>query len=80
MGSYKLCTKKENNMITKINTLRWNIGLAVIRFGYYVRNCPNPGEQNLPTNFRWKIGVFVLWCGYRLRGGIPNKTWKWNHI
>jgi len=61
-----------------MKTLRWNLGILVIRFGYFVRK-----YQWQPTNFvsfRWFIGVFILMIGYALRGGIPMKTWKWNHI
>ena len=53
-----------------MKTLRWNLGIAIIRIGYIVRD-------------RWKhlaLGRFILSIGYGIRGEVPQKTWKGNRI
>ena len=60
-----------------MKVLKWNLGIMMIRFGYFVR------KYNWGPSFfslRWKIGVFIVKYGDKLRGGMPYKTWKWNHI
>ena len=60
-----------------MKTLRWNIGIMVIRLGYKIRG----GQQiDPPFKIHEKIGRVILIMGYSLRGAIPQKTWKWNHI
>jgi len=57
--------------------LKWNLGIMVIRFGYFIRK-----YQYQPKffNFRWMIGVQILKIGYKLRGDTPMGTWKWNYV
>lgn len=53
-----------------MKTLKWNVGIAVIRVGYIVRD-------------KWRIvriGRFILRIGYGIRGEVPMKTWRGNHI
>ena len=60
--------------------LAWNLGIMVIRLGYWVRNCDDPSPNQLPDNFRWWVGVVIVRVGYNLRGDIPRRTWRWNHV
>ncbi len=55
-----------------MKTLKWNLGIMLINFGYKVRK-----HQFQPKKFnlRWTIGVFILKRGYKLRGDVPQKTW-----
>ena len=57
--------------------LKWNVGIMIIRIGYIIRL-----YQTRPINcsFRWWIGRHILLIGYKIRGQIPQKTWKWNHV
>ena len=48
--------------------INWNIGILIIRIGYLTR-------VNFPS-----IGRFILRSGYKVRGEIPQKLWKGNHI
>jgi len=48
--------------------LKWNSGIIIIRIGYQTKQYID-----------W-LGKFILKCGYKLRGEIPQKTWRWNHI
>ena len=48
-----------------MKTLKWNLGIFIIRIGYIIRD---------------KCGKPIIRIGYKLRGDIPQKTWKWNHI
>lgn len=57
--------------------LRWNLGIMVIRFGYFFRKYNYKPEY---FSFRWLVGVEILGVGYKLRGETPKGTWKWNHI
>lgn len=59
-----------------MKTLKWNIGIALIRFGYFVRK-----HQYQPKGFniRWLVGVQILKIAYALRGELPMLTYKWNH-
>lgn len=60
-----------------MKTLKWNIGIMIIGFGYKVRL-----HQFKPNKFsiRWQIGRRILRFGYDLRGEIPQRTWKGNHV
>lgn len=60
-----------------MKTIKWNIGIFVIRIGYLSRL-----YDFKPLNFsiRWEIGKLILNLGYALRGDIPQKMWKGNHI
>lgn len=51
-----------------MKTIKWNIGIIVIRFGYFVRK------------YQWETGKSIIRFGYKLRGDIPMKTWKGNHV
>ncbi len=50
-----------------MKAIKWNLGIMVIWFGYRVRQ-------------RHHIGRMIVKWGYTLRGEIPHKTWKWNHV
>ena len=60
-----------------MKTLKWNIGIFIIRIGYIIR-----GHDGIypPYNRRELIGREILRFGYWLRGEIPMKTWRGNHI
>lgn len=60
-----------------MKTLLWNLGIAIIRIGYIVRN-----NDFKPSRFslRWHLGVLILKVGYLVRGNIPQRTWKNNHV
>lgn len=60
-----------------MKTLNWNLGLIVIRIGYKIRGA---NEINPPFKTHEAIGRRILQFGYWLRGEIPMKTWKRNHI
>lgn len=52
-------------------TLKWNLGLLIIRLGYKLRGsiCPdNP-------NYIEKFGKFLVGYGHNFRGQIPMKTY-----
>ena len=51
-----------------MKSIKWNIGIFIIRIGYLIRK------------HQWNIGRFILRIGYNLRGEIPQKTWKGNHV
>lgn len=61
----------------KIDTILWNLGIMILWFGYRIRKYQYEPKQ---YNLRWEFGVAILKVGYDLRGQIPMKTWKWNHI
>ena len=48
-----------------MKTTKWNLGIMIIRIGYLMRD---------------KWGKSFLNYGYKLRGKIPQKTWKWNNV
>ena len=56
--------------IKNMKILRWNLGIAIIRIGYIVRD----------RWHWWRIGVLILLIGYKLRGEVPQKTWKGNRV
>lgn len=60
-----------------MKTLKWNIGIFIIRVGYKIRGAK---EINPPYKMHEKIGRWILQFGYYLRGEIPKKTWNGNHI
>lgn len=60
-----------------MKTLFWNLGIILIRLGYSIRKYQ---FEPVKFNFRWNTGVQILRFGYTLRGDIPMKTWKWNHV
>lgn len=60
-----------------MKTLKWNFGIVLIRFGYFVRKHQ---YEPIKLNLRWVMGVFILKHAYKLRGKIPMKTWEWNHV
>ena len=66
-----------NKFLTQIQTVKYNLGILIIRFGYHFRK-----YQTLPKDhlWRWNIGVFILKYGYKLRGSVPYKLWSGNHI
>jgi hypothetical protein len=48
-----------------MDEIKWNLGIMIIRIGYIIR----------------KIGYKLIRYGYNnLRGEIPRKTWKGNHV
>ena len=57
--------------------VKWNLGIMVLNVGYQIRKYQ---KQPLCFSLRWNIGKWVLRKGYLVRGEIPQKTWKWNHI
>ena len=61
----------------KIHTIKWNLGIIIIRFGYFVRKYQYEPKR---YNLRWEFGVNILKVGYDLRGQLPMRTWKYNHV
>ena len=51
-----------------MKTIKWNIGIFIIRIGYRIR------RKYLA------IGKPIVKYGYKFRGDIPMKTWKYNHV
>lgn len=62
-----------------MKTLKWNLGIMVIWFGYKVRGGQDY-KQRIRNKLMWFIGRYILKIGYKLRGGIPQKRWKWNYV
>jgi hypothetical protein len=53
-----------------MKTLFWNLGIAIIRIGYIIRD-----------KRKWiTVGQFILGVGYKIRGEVPQRTWKGNTI
>ena len=50
--------------MSDMKKLKWNIGIMIIKIGYVIR----------------KYGMGILKYGYQLRGEIPQKKWRWNHV
>lgn len=57
--------------------IKWNLGIMILNIGYRIRKYQ---KKPLFFNVRWDIGRWILRRGYTLRGEIPQRTWKWNHI
>ena len=56
-------------------TLKWNIGIFIIRIGYFIIRIGYQIRKRV-----WFVGEAILKLGYSIRGDIPMKTWKKNHI
>ena len=60
-----------------MKTLKWNVGIMILNLGYKIRG--SKATQS-PYKLNESIGCRILQFGYWLRGDIPMRTWKWNHI
>lgn len=79
-GSYpynKYCGIIMIKKLIIMKTLKWNLGILLIRFAYFIRK-----HQHQPKGFnlRWLIGVKTLKAAYLLRGETPMLTYRWNHV
>ena len=62
-----------------MKTLKWNLGIFIIRIGYNIRG--RKADANDKSHWlKWHIGKWILKQGYNLRGNIPQKRLKWNHV
>ena len=57
--------------------INWNLGIMILNIGYKIRKYQKEPNQ---YNLRWELGKQILQFGYWVRGEIPQRTWKWNHI
>lgn len=59
--------------------IKWNIGIMIIWLGYRVRGGQDYAHRDR-GKLMWSIGRYILKAGRYVRGDMPYRTWKWNHI